>query len=174
VNPDESAVFRHARLVLLLSVTADWDPDGTDGERLGVYDFLAMHPLLLARHRDDPDRLTLRRAGFDDRAVAYASPAQRFATGQRFLARDLALLVERGLVARRVAGRVRYRLTTEGKALASQFTAMYAQAYVTAARIVVRRARRLSGRKLRESLRQWLTMAPDAFLNTDSFPRDLT
>lgn len=160
MNLDESATFRRARLLLVLSVSADWDPDGIDVERLGVYDFLAVHPLLVARQPDDPDRLALRLAGFDDRAVAYASPAQRFVTAQQFLGRDLAVLTDSGLVARTVAGRVRYRLTAAGATLAGQFTAMYAQSYLTAARIVIRRARRMSGRKLRESLRHWLTALP--------------
>jgi hypothetical protein len=161
MNLDESATFRQARLLLLLSVIADGDPDGLDVERLGVYDFLAMHPLLVARRGDDPDRLTLRLAGFDDGAAAYASPAQRFVTAQQFLARDLTALVDAGLVTRIVAGRIRYRLTAAGASLASQFTAMYSQSYLTAARIVIRRARRLSGRKLRESLRRWLTMSSE-------------
>jgi len=160
MNLDESATFRQARLLLVLSVSADWDPDGVDVERLGVYDFLAVHPLLVARQDDDPDRLALRLAGFDDRAVAYASPAQRFVTAQQFLGRDLTVLVDSGLVAMIVAGRVRYRLTAKGSNLAGLFTAMYSQSYVTAARIVIRRARRLSGRKLRESLRYWLTALP--------------
>lgn len=157
MNPDEIALFRQARLVLLLAATVEGAPDGVDAERLGIYDFLAGHPLLLARGRDDPDRLTLRLAGFDDRSVAYASPAQRFVSAQLLLARDLADLVGRGLVSVTVAGRIRYRLTPEGAAMASRFTAMYSQAYLTAARIVIRRTRRLSGRKLRESLRQWLS-----------------
>ena len=161
MNPDDIATFRHARLVLLLAAAAEGTPDGIDAERLGIYDFLAMHPLLLARREDDPDRLTLRLAGFDDRAVAYASPAQRFVSTQLRLARDLADLVGQGLVSVTAAGRIRYRLTPDGVSMARQFTAMYSQSYVTAARIVIRRTRRLSGRKLREGLREWLTMSLD-------------
>lgn len=161
MNPDDIAVFRHARLVLLLAVATEATPDGVDAERVGIYDFLAMHPLLLVRQRDDPDRLTLRLAGFDDRAVAYASPAQRFVNGQVRLARDLADLVGKGLVSVSATGRVRYRLTPVGAHMASQFTAMYSQSYVTAARVVIRRTRRLSGRRLRAGLREWLTMPLD-------------
>ncbi|WP_422769892.1 hypothetical protein ACN28C_24615 [Plantactinospora sp. WMMC1484] len=157
MNPDEVAVFRQARLVLLLAASAERAPEGVDAERLGIYDFLAAHPLLLARREDDPDRLTLRLTGFDDRSVCYASPAQRFVSGQLVLARDLADLVGRGLVGVTVSGRIRYRLTPAGESMASRFSAMYSQAYVTAARIVIRRTRRLSGRKLRENLRQWLS-----------------
>jgi len=154
VNPDEISILRQARLLLALAVAGE----GVDAERLGIYDFLAGHPLLLARAHDDPDRLALRLAGFDDRSAAYASPAQRFVTAQLLLGRDLSALVARDLVQITAAGRVTYGLTPAGSAMAEQFTAMYAQSYVTAARIVIRRLRRLSGRKLREGLRQWLTM----------------
>ncbi|MFK3980632.1 hypothetical protein ACI2K4_09695 [Micromonospora sp. NPDC050397] len=161
MNPDDIAIFRHARLLLLLAEAGRATPDGIDAERLGIYDFLAMHPLLLARREDDPDRLTLRLAGFDDRAIAYASPSQRFVSARLHLTRDLTDLVGRKLVRVTAAGRIRYRLTPDGASMASQFTAMYSQSYVTAARIVIRRTRRLSGRKLREGLREWLTMSPD-------------
>jgi hypothetical protein len=156
MSPDQNAVFRHARLVLMLQVVSGFEPDGVDAERLGIYDFLALHPLLLASTDDDPDRLALRLAGFDERAVGYASPAQRFVNTRLCLVRDLGVLVGRGLVRVSVAGRVRYRLTPHGEAVASQFKSTYARSYTIAARIVVRRVRRLSGRKLREGLRGWL------------------
>jgi hypothetical protein len=156
MNPDDSAVFRHARLVLLLHASAGYAPEGIDTERLGIYDFLAVHPLLLARDDDDPDRLALRLAGFDQRATGYASPTQRYVRGRLLLARDLAALIGRGLVEMNAGGRVRYRLTPQGESVASQFTSMYADSYLFAARTVMRRVRRLSGRKLREGLRQWL------------------
>ncbi|HKT02965.1 MAG TPA: hypothetical protein VJT31_25825 [Rugosimonospora sp.] len=161
MRPDDTAQFRHARLVLLLLVVAEWDHGGVDAERLAIYDFLAEHPLLLARRGDDPDRFALRLAGFDDRALAYASPAQRFTAARLCLARDLAALIGQGLVRVTAAGRVRYRLTPEGVAVANQFNSTYAHAYMTAGRIVVRRVRRLSGRGLRENLRQWLTPVAD-------------
>jgi hypothetical protein len=161
MSPDDSAVFRHARLVLLLAVVAEWDAEGVDAERLGIYDFLAMHPLLLARRGDDPDRFALRLAGFDERALAYASPVQRFTGARLCLTRDLAVLIGLGLVRASAAGRVRYRLTPDGAAVANQFNSTYAHAYITAGRIVVRRLRRLSGRRLRENLRLWLTAVAD-------------
>ncbi|GAA2629088.1 hypothetical protein GCM10010399_70980 [Dactylosporangium fulvum] len=164
IAPDDVSVFRQARLLLLLATVKE----PLDAERLGIYDFLAEHPLLLARADDDPDRTPLRLAGFDDRNVAYASPAQRYATAQLHLGRDVAALVGRGLVRAAATGRVTYRLTTEGAAVADRFTAMYAHSYITAARIVIRRLRRMSGRKLREGLRQWLLPAPSPVL------RDLT
>ncbi|WP_433607736.1 hypothetical protein ACQP2P_33605 [Dactylosporangium sp. CA-139114] len=156
MNPDEFAVFRRARLLLVLLAAGE----PLDAERLGAYEFLAGQPLLVARAEDDPDRTALRLAGFDDRTVAYASPAQRYVTAQLGLGKDLAALVAQGLVAVTAAGRVTYRLTEEGATMAGRFTAMYAQSYITAVRIVIRRLRRLSGRKLRENLRQWLLPVP--------------
>jgi hypothetical protein len=153
--------FRLARLILLLAVVEELEPAGVDAERLGVYDFLAANPLLVARDEGDPDRLTLRLAGFDDRALGYASPAHRFATGQLRLPADLGRLVAHGLVTVTVAGRIRYRLTPRGRLMAGQFTAMYARSYTAAAGIVVRRLRRLSGRKLRDNLRDWLTVTSE-------------
>ncbi len=160
MNPDDVSVFRQARLLLVL----DCAGEPLDAEHLGVYDFLAAHPLLLARADDDPDRTALRLAGFDEQSVAYASPAQRYVTGQLRLSRDLAALVGRGLVQVAATGRVTYRLTPEGASMAARFTAMYAQRYRTAARIVVRRLRRLSARRLREGLWQWLLPAPSSVL----------
>jgi hypothetical protein len=155
---ERDELFRLARLTLLLAAAEDAYPDGVDAERLGIYDFLAANPLLLARAETDPDRLGLLMAGFDDRALGYASPTQRYVTGQEALPGDLARLVAYGLVTCTVASRIRYRLTDRGHDLAVQFTAMYARSYTAAARIVVGRLRRMSGRKLRDNLRNWLTV----------------
>ena len=157
MTPEDLTAFRQVRLLLVLAAAGE---DGLDAERLGVYDFLAGHPLLLARADDDPDRTALRLAGFDERALAYESPAQRFVTAQLYLGRDLGALVARGLVDVAARGRVTYRLTEEGAAMVSRFTAMYGQSYITAVRVVIRRLRRLSGRKLREGLREWLLPVP--------------
>ncbi|MET7418920.1 hypothetical protein [Dactylosporangium sp. NPDC005555] len=158
MTPDEISVFRQAKLLLALECAGE----PLDAERLGVYDFLAAHPLLLARGDDDPERTALRLAGFDDRATEYASPAQRFVTAQLHLSHDLAALIGRGLIEVTATGRVTYRLTQEGASMAARFTAMYAQLYRTAARIVIRRLRRLSTRRLREGLRQWLLPVPSS------------
>jgi hypothetical protein len=158
VIPEEDAVFRLARLILLLAVAGEVTGEGVDLERLGIYDFLAANPLLLARDETDPDRLPLLLAGFDDRAISYASAPHRFVSRQLSLRRDVDSLVARGLVEVTGDGRIRYRLTDPGRTLAGQFSARYSQAYTAAARIVLRRVRRLSGRKLRENMREWLTV----------------
>ncbi|GIJ43366.1 hypothetical protein Val02_02520 [Virgisporangium aliadipatigenens] len=173
MNAEDSREFRLARLTLLLAIAADAEPDGIDAERLGIYDFLAAHPLLVAREEGDPDRRVLRLAGFDDRSLAYASPAQRFVTAQLRLSEDLATLVRWELVRASASGRVRYRLTDAGRGLAGQFTARYAQIYADAARVVIRRARRMSGKRLRAHLRQWLTVVPPS-PPRDSPPWDVT
>lgn len=161
MNPDDVAVFRRARLLLLLDLLAEDTPAGVDAERIGVYDFLAAYPLLLVRGDDDPDRFTLLMAGFDDRAVAYSSAGPRLVTAQQHLARDLTALVGMGLVAMAADGRIRYRPTSAGTAAAASLTATYARSYVTAARIIVRRLRRLSGRRLREVVRRCISVEPD-------------
>ncbi|MDP9796910.1 hypothetical protein J2S43_005422 [Catenuloplanes nepalensis] len=157
MNPENTAAFRCARLLLLMLVVEENVPLGIDAERLGAYDFLAAHPLLLARAPDDPDRPALRRAGFDDRALAYASAGQRLVTAQQHLGRDLSTLLGAGMVVLGAAGRVRYRLTPEGRSAASALNAAYARSYADAARIVVRRLRRLSGRRLRQTLRECIS-----------------
>lgn len=154
MNVEDMAAFRCARLLLLLDLVRHETPEGVDAERLGVYDFLAAHPLLLARDQDDPDRMTLLMAGFDDRALSYSSAGQRFVTAQQHLSRDLTVLVRSGLVTMAVGGRIRYRLTDDGRDAAGRLTAAYARSYVTAAAIIVRRMKRLSGRRMREALRR--------------------
>lgn len=155
VVPESDTIFRLAQLVLLLRVAAEFHPDGVELERLGAYDFLAANPLLMASSDDDPDRFELLMAGFDDRALSYASPAQRFATRHERLRHDLALLIAYDLATTAVRGHVLYRLTDAGIEMASMFTAMYAHSYTTAATIVVRRLRRVRNTKLRDNVTEW-------------------
>jgi hypothetical protein len=156
---ENDAIFRLARLTLLLRVVEETDPAGIDLERLGIYGFLAAHPLLVASGEADPDRTALLLAGFDDRALSYASPAQRYAGELLRLPHDVTQLVAYGLATCEPRGRIRYRLTPAGHDLAGQITARYAHSYTAAARIVVRRLRRLSGRKLRDNVRTWLSIS---------------
>lgn len=159
IVPEDDPVFRLAQLVILLHVAAQYHPDGVELERLGAYDFLAANPLLMASSDEDPDRLELLMAGFDDRALSYASPSQRFATRRERLQHDLALLLAYGLGATTVRGYVLYRLTDFGNDMASQFTAIYAGSYATAANIVVKRLRKASGKKLREHIAKWTLLS---------------
>ncbi|GAB3946954.1 hypothetical protein [Micromonospora vulcania] len=153
--PEDDTVFRLAQLVLLLHVVAEFHPDGVELERLGAYDFIAANPLLMASSDDDPDRFELLMAGFDDRALSYASAAQRFATRRERLKHDLALLLAYDLATTSVRGLVLYRLTDLGVDMAMRFTAMYARSYTTAATIVVRRLRKIRPGPLRERVTEW-------------------
>ncbi|MFF3870017.1 hypothetical protein [Micromonospora sp. NPDC001898] len=153
--PEDDTVFRLAQLVLLLHVVAEFHPDGVELERLGAYDFIAANPLLMASSDDDPDRFELLMAGFDDRALSYASAAQRFATRRERLKHDLALLLAYDLATAAVRGHVLYRLTNAGVDMATRFTAMYARSYTTAATIVVRRLRKVRPGPLRERVTEW-------------------
>jgi hypothetical protein len=184
--PEDDTVFRLAQLVLLLHVVAEFHPDGVELERLGAYDFIAANPLLMASSDDDPDRFELIMAGFDDRALSYASAAQRFVTRRERLKHDLALLLAYDLATTAVRGHVLYRLTESGMVMARQFTAMYARSYTTAATIVVRRLRKVRPGPLRERVTEWtrqtsgphridladLFVEPEELAEADSFGGD--
>lgn len=150
--------FRAACLMLLLDVVADVRPEGVDADRLVLFDFLAAHPLLLARDESDPDRVRLRLAGFDDRALSYASAVQRYVTRRQRLPGDLGWLVTYGLVDVVVDGRVRHQPTAAGRAMARAFTSMYARAYREAAVIVVNRLGRMPDRGLAAIMSQWMAV----------------
>jgi hypothetical protein len=147
--------FRVACLTLLLDVAADVSPSGVDADRLAVFDFLATNPLLLAGDEDGPDRARLRLAGFDDRALSYASAAQRFITRCQCLPDDLAWLVSYGLVEVILDKRARYRLTPVGQRTARSFNSMYARAFREAAAVVLSRLRHTPDPGLAEVMRQW-------------------
>jgi hypothetical protein len=137
------------------------DQSGTSGislERLGCYDFLVANPLLVLTEEDNPDRRRLLMAGFDGRALSYASPAHRFTTRRERIQHDLALLVAYGLVAPTADKSVLYSITADGSELAGRFTALYARAYRLSAEILVRRLARLSDKKLREEATRWTTV----------------
>jgi hypothetical protein len=150
--------FRAACLTLLLDVIADVRPEGVDAERVALFDFLAANPLLLAREESDPDRMRLRLAGFDDRALSYASAVQRYVTRRQRLPGDLGWLVAYGLAKVVVDGRVRHQLTAAGREVARSFTSMYARAYRDAAVIVVNRLGRMPDRGLATIMSQWMAV----------------
>ena len=176
--PEHDPIFRLAQLLLLLRTLHDGSasPTGTNLERLAYYDFFSANPYLVVGP-DDADRPRLVMAGFDDRSLSYASSGQRFTSRRERLQHDLALLVAYGLAAATVqGGAVTYGITSAGSELASRFTALYARAYTTSADMVLRRLRRLSDSKLRESARQWLrpdhASLPDAVLDLFDTPDD--
>jgi hypothetical protein len=161
VVPEDDDVFRLAQLLLLLNSLNRNGLVGGTLERLSYYDFLVANPLLVLTNDDDPDRISLLMAGFDDRALMYASPSQRFTTRRERLQYDLARLVAYGLVEPTVNRGVVYVITSEGEDLADKFTAIYSRSYSASADILVRRLARLSDKRLRENARDWITISPE-------------
>lgn len=88
-RPEDDPVFRQAQLLLLLD---ELRSEPTSLDRLTYYDFFAESPYLLFTE-EDPERRTLRLAGFQSAALSYHSPAQRFVTRQEQVGGDLAALV---------------------------------------------------------------------------------
>ncbi|QKV74242.1 ABC-three component system middle component 2 [Amycolatopsis sp. Hca4] len=156
--PEDDVVFRLAQLLLLFQALDRADVASADIERLGYYDFLSANPFLIAEDISATDRTKLLLAGFDGRALSYASPSQRFTSRRERLQHDLVLLLAYGLADAIVLHGVQYSLTGEGRRLASQFTAVYAQSYSVAADIVLRHVRRLSPTRLRENVHRWLSV----------------
>lgn len=158
VVPEDDVIFRLAQMLLLLASLQRLEQPGISLERLGCYDFLVANPLLVLTDENDADRKRLLLAGFDGRALSYASPAHRFTTRRERLQHDLALLVAYGLVAPTVDKSVLYAVTPSGLDLAGRFTAVYARSYRLSAEILVRRFSRLSDKRLREAVRTWTTV----------------
>ncbi|GAA5118634.1 hypothetical protein GCM10025762_35520 [Haloechinothrix salitolerans] len=155
-SPEDRQVFRLAQLTLLLDIAVGEGVPVRTVDRLGFYDFFSANPFVVTSgegERDAADRLSLRLAGFSDRQLSYVSTGQRFASRRRRLQHDLALLVAYGLVAVDNRG---YRLTPSGRELAAALTSVYADAYRDAARVVLRRLKRLSDSKLTECAQEWL------------------
>lgn len=159
VVPEDDVIFRLAQLLLLLASLGRLGQRGISLERLGSYDFLVANPLLVLTDENDADRRRLLMAGFDGRALSYASPAHRFTTRRERLQHDLALLVAYGLVAPTVDKSVLYAITRDGRDLADRFTAVYARSYRLSAELLVHRLSRMSDKRLREAIGTWTTVA---------------
>jgi hypothetical protein len=154
--PEDREVFRLAQLALLLEVADEVKVPVSTVDRLGFYDFFSANPFVVVSgqdERDVADRLALRLAGFSDRQLSYASTGQRFASRRRRLQHDLSLLLAYGLATIGASG---YLLTTAGRTTAEGLTSVYADSYREAARVVLRRLRRLSDRRLAQSAADWL------------------
>ena len=155
-SPEDRQVFRLAQLTLLLQIAGEEAAPVRSVDRLAFYDFFSANPFVVVSGdttRDNADRLTLRLAGFSDHQLSYASTGQRFVSRLRRLQHDLSLLVAYGLVMIEDEG---YGLTDSGRAVASQFTSVYADAYREGARVVLGRLKRLSDRGLKRSAEEWL------------------
>lgn len=161
VVPEDDVTFRLAQLLLLLASLQHLKQPGVSLERLGCYDFLAANPLLVLTDENDADRKRLLTAGFDGRALSYASPAHRFTTRRERLQHDLARLVAYGLVAPTVEKGVLYAVTPKGLDIAGRFTAVYTRSYRQSAEVLIRRLSRLTDKRLRDAVRTWTTIGRD-------------
>jgi len=159
-RPEDDPIFRMSQLLLLLD---ELQPEPTTLDRLTYYDFFAESPYLLFAE-EAPERTTLRLAGFESSALSYLSPAQRFVTRQERVGGDLAALVayrmaDASLVDRSPA----YVISAHGSDLSKRLRAMYADAYRTSARLVFRRLRRLSNKRLHADARGLLDPEDERF-----------
>ncbi|MCP4307878.1 MAG: hypothetical protein GY788_24010 [bacterium] len=155
-RPEDDPVFRMSQLLLLLD---ELQAEPTTLDRLTYYDFFAESPYLLFAE-DTPERTELRLAGFESSTLSYLSPAQRFVTRQERVGGDLAALVAYHLADVSLVDRAAaFEISTQGAELSTRLRAMYADAYRTSARLVIRRLRRLSNKRLHEDARG--SMDPD-------------
>lgn len=162
--PESDTTFRLAQLLLLLRTLAEIDDAGSNLERLGYYDFLSANPFLVAEILSG-GRAALIMAGFDDRAISYASAGHRFTSRRERLQHDLSLLISFNFAVAHVAsGSVMYTITPLGIAVADGFQALYARAYTRSATLVINSLRRMSDTRLRTAAREWLR-APDTLLD---------
>jgi hypothetical protein len=154
--PEDRQVFRLAQLALLLQVAGRNGTAVRTVDRLGLYDFFAANPFMIASvkdGKDDEDRLTLRLAGFTEQQLSYASAGQRFASRRRRLQYDMALLIAYQLTTIDGTG---YVLTEMGLNMVDQLDSVYADAYRDSAAVVLRRLGKLSDRRLNEAAEKWL------------------
>ena len=147
--------------MLLLLDELDGTPTTLD--RLTYYDFFAESPYLLFPE-DASERSILRLAGFESSALSYFSPAQRFVTRQERVRGDLVILLSYALVDAELRDRsLSYSITPAGSRLSQRLRAMYADAYRTSSRLVVKRLSRLSNKRLHEDARDLLDADTDRF-----------
>lgn len=152
---ESRTTFRLARLLLFIDVAAHAGRQVPSVDRLGYYEFFSDNPFLVIN--DDAhaaqDRLDLEMAGFSPVQLSYASTGQRFVSRRQRLQRDLSLLVSRDLVA---LGEDGFVATSTGTELVARLNSVYADAYRTAAAIVLRRLAAMSNKALEGSVRLWL------------------
>lgn len=152
---ESRTTFRLARLLLFIDVATGGGRQVPSVDRLGYYEFFSDNPFMVItddRHADQ-DRLDLEMAGFSPVQLSYASTGQRFASRRQRLQHDLSLLISRDLVA---FGEDGFVATGPGTELATRLNSVYADAYRTAANIVLRRLAAMSNKALEDAARRWL------------------
>lgn len=155
ISVESRPTFRLARLLLFVGVAKESGRPIPSVDRLGYYEFFADNPFMIIGddNRADQDRIALEMAGFSPVQLSYASSGQRFASRRQRLQHDLSLLVSRDLVRIEDGG---FTVTAIGEELSSKLNSVYADAYRTSARMVLRRLASMSNKALEESSRRWL------------------
>lgn len=168
MRPDELRTFRLGRLLLLLEVAGELRLHrALDIERLGYYDFFADNPFLVVADPRSRNRLAL--AGFAPSDLSYQSSAHRFETRRSELKQDLSMLLAYGVAEATIGGRrIVYGLSPRGLGLVARLTSLYAKAFRTSARIVVKELDKVADRPLSQQAHRWLA-SPDLI---DLFERD--
>lgn len=155
MSVESQPTFRLARLLLFIDVAREAGRPIPSVDRLGYYEFFADNPFMVIGEdrRSDQDRLALEMAGFSPVQLSYASTGQRFASRRQRLQHDLSLLMSRDLITIEDGG---FTVTDAGAGLAERLNSVYADAYRTSARIVLRRLASMSNKALEEASRRWL------------------
>jgi hypothetical protein len=152
---ESRTTFRLARLLLFVDVARETGRPIPSVDRLGYYEFFADNPFMIIGEdrRANRDRLALEMSGFSPLQLSYASTGQRFASRRQRLQHDLSLLVSRDLITIEDGG---FTVTDAGAELADRLNSVYADAYRTSARIVLRRLASMSNKALEEASHRWL------------------
>jgi hypothetical protein len=154
--PENSRVFRCARLLLLLAIAREEGRQVASLDRLAYYEFFADNPWVVIDGDtavDLADRDTLAIAGFSQTQLSYASTGQRFASRRERIRADLAQLVAYGLV--RLADS-QFVITDLGRDVSNSLQSSYAEAFRASANVVLRRLVRLPNRTLEQNVENWL------------------
>jgi hypothetical protein len=156
INPEDSEVFRCARMLVLFAAAKRRGRQITSVDRLAFYDFFADSPWIVVsgdRRTDIADARALKVAGFSQTQLSYASTGPRFASRRQRVQFDLAQLVAYGLVQ---AEGVEYKVTTLGEECEMCMHSSYADAYRVSADIVLRRMAPLPLKRLQTTVEEWL------------------
>lgn len=156
VTPEEDDYFRMAQLLLLLEGAEGYRAQVLTVDRIAYLDFFAANPFIVVSDGDsksEQDRLVLKRAGFLENQLSYASAGSRFMSRRRKVQSDMARLVALGLVRLSAEG---YRLTSLGGHLASQLVSVYADAYRESLSVVLRRIGSLTLSQLATRSQNWI------------------
>ncbi|WP_125099274.1 hypothetical protein [Leucobacter chromiireducens] len=147
--------FRMAQLLLVLESALQHEKK-LNLERLSVIEFLAANPfLVLPAGSEASNRLRLQ--GFGRHSIDYASPGQRYVSRRERISSDAAQLVSLGLASiSAFDGQRVITITQSGNNAADTLCSVYADAYRQSLQAVLPIVTKLTSKKLREKLEDWL------------------